>query len=68
MIQLIQGVRGKDQLDIGGKLSGNAAHILPTVDLSLVGTAGQVAAGTPHDAAHVVAHMGIAHCALIGAV
>ena len=50
------------------RLPCNAAHVLAAQDRTKVGAAGDIAAAAAHHAAGVVAHVGIPHCAVVGAV
>ena len=62
-----QGVAVGAQGQIGLRLSGNAAHVLPAQDGAVVDAVRQIPGLAARDAAHVVAHMGIAHGAAVDA-
>ena len=64
--QTVDGALVQVQLHIGLCLAGNAAHVLAALYQALVDTAGDQAIGPAHDAAHVIAYMGIAHVARVG--
>ena len=66
-LQLLQTVGGELQGDVRGHLAHDAAHVLAALHLAAVDAACHVAVLAARDAAHVVAHMGIAHRAQVGA-
>ena len=65
--QVLQLVGGQLEGHIRGHLAYDAAHILAALDGAAVGAVGDIAVLPAHYAAHVVAHVGIAHVAQIGA-
>ena len=65
--QLFQRVGTGIQRQIGLRLAHDAAHVLAAVDRAAVGAAGQIAGLAPRHAAHIVAHMRVAHGAAVGA-
>ena len=52
---------------VGDHLPHDAAHVLASQHIAVVDAGGHEPVLTTHDAAHVVAHVGIAHAALVGA-
>ena len=67
ILQLIQAARRELQRDIRGHLPHDAAHILAALYGTAVDAAGHVAILTSGNAAHIIAHMRIAHRAGVDA-
>ena len=66
-LELVQAVGGELQGDIRDHLAHDAAHVLAALDGAPVVAGGQIPILPAGDAAHVVAHVGIAHGAPVGA-
>ena len=67
-LELGQGALGELHLDIGLHLPDDAAHVLAPADAAAVGAQIYLPAAAAGDAAHVIAHVFIAHGGLVGAV